>query len=215
MQNMNCTLVFRCHLLKCPSHLSCSMCACVRSVSLSSCQNVTLIMWNNVSSPLPLASAAPLLSCPPSSNLAVCGTQWIPTLHCSAAVRPNQRPDLYWFSATCARRLAAARTPCSLPPSLPRVRHCLPGQLAHSVQCSPFVTNCQRLAGQWCVARWGGGCVGMWGGDGGRGFSSLQWDENHIPLWIPLQWGHINVCVCMCVCIFSFAPHSSWKSWVR
>lgn len=43
----------RCHLCKCLSHLSCIMCACVWSVSLSSCQNVILIIWNNVSSPLP------------------------------------------------------------------------------------------------------------------------------------------------------------------
>lgn len=108
----------RCHLLKCLSHFSCIMCACVRSVSLSPCQNVIVIMWNNVSLPLPLPSALPLLSYPLSYNLAVCGTQWIPTLHCSCAVRPNQRLDLYWFSATCARRLAAAGTPRSLPPLL-------------------------------------------------------------------------------------------------
>lgn len=118
MHNMNCVRGLGCHLLMYLSHLSCAVCACVRSVSLPVRQNVTVIMWDNVSFPPPSPPALQVLSYPPSSNLAVCGTQWIPTLHCPCAVRPNHWPDLYWFSATCARSLAAARTPRSLPPPL-------------------------------------------------------------------------------------------------
>lgn len=141
------------------SHLSCIMYTCVRSVPLTSSQIVIVIMWNNISLTLLLPSALPFLPHSSSSSSAVCGTQWIPTLHWSCAIRLSQRLDLYWFSATCAKRLTA---PHSLPPLLSFdvwVCHHLPGQLAHSVQCSPFVTNCQRLAGQWCVARSRGGVI--------------------------------------------------------
>lgn len=168
-------------------------------------------MWNNTSLPLPLPSALPLLAYPPSSNLAVCGTQWIPTLHCSCAVRPNQRPDLYWFSATCARRLAAARTPRSLPPLLsfpapsPPLSpgatdaQCAVQSICHQLSAFSRAMKCGKM-GQ--GGRGGKGVGGRDVGAGGGGTRApSNGDENHIPPSNPLQWGHITL-DCKWVCMY-------------
>lgn len=140
-----------------------------------------------------------LLSFPPSSKSAVCGTQWIPTLHWSCAVMPNQWPDLYWFSATCARRPAAARAPCSFPPPL----HFF---ATLSLPLSPGATDAQCAVQSIChqLSAFSGAMMcGKMGGREGRkqnrslgcggrlkGWkSSLLWNENHIPPCSPLHWG--------------------------
>lgn len=184
-------------------------------------------MWNNVSSPLPLPSALPLLSYPPSSNLAVCGTQRIPTLHCSCAVRPNQRPDLYWFSATCARRLAAAKTPCSLPPllSFPAPSP-PPSPGATDAQCA-VQSICHQLSafsrammcGKNGEEGRGGREMEVWdvgaGGGGGRGPSNWMRTTSHheTPCNEDTSPPSANVCVCMHLPLCS-SEYSCWKSWV-
>lgn len=85
-------------------------------------------------------------------------------------------------------------------PSLRRVSATnLPGQLTHSVQCSPFVTNCQRLVAQWCVARWrgeagkGNGGVGAGRGGGRAPSNGMRLSFNHSPMRTLLQTVHVHV----------------------
>lgn len=136
MQNRNCDKVLRCHLLASLSFILCYSCMCLERIL------VTLSLWScGITCPCPSFSPLHFL-CSIIQFSCVCGTQWIPTLHCSCAVRPNQTPDLYWFSATCARRLAAARTPHSL--------SALPSFPAPSLPLTPRATDAQCAAQSIC-----------------------------------------------------------------
>ena len=106
---------------------------------------------------------------------------------------------------------SSALLPC------PETRRHHPGQLTHSVQRSPFVTNCQRLAGQWSVARWGreGGRRGRGIGAGAVGgevegveeLPPMGWEPH--PTAKPLAMRTHRSKPAKCGCAFSpFAPPS-------
>lgn len=111
-------------------------------------------MRNNTSFPLPLPFVLPLLHHPIYLCVALSGFPHSAAPGLSGPIRGRICIDLQ-PPVPGALLLPGTPTPPPqpapfflCPPSLPRACHRLPGQLTRSVRRSPFVTNCQRLAGQ-------------------------------------------------------------------